>query len=304
MQSLRWGLIPAIAAAFISVTLGILFNVNPLHIFLRVLIFGVVSFGLGFGLRFIINSFLPEILYTDEEAASAGEQQGENVDITLDSTGEYAVPELYKSYDEEEMGNIEDLISGAFRPGYGSEQPGSKGKTGFAPSMTSDSVDDRANTGYNGMGFFNDLKVETPEAGDSPEGDLSSAFQGFTPLPIEDGDSFQAMSVFQKPEGASPVEKPAAGQEQFAPSFGEDDSGLGGLPDLDTMARAFSSFDAEPPPPVASAGGSAAPSSGLLAEESQPDRSQYKGNKPQTLQGDFQAKDIARGLSTLLSKEK
>jgi len=297
MQNFRWGVIAAIAAVFISVALGILFQVNPVHIMARAFIFGAVFFGLGFGLRFAINSFLPEILYINEEGASDADHESAHIDITLDSMGEYAVPELFKTDDEEEMGNIEDLISGAFRPGFASDQPESKPRT-------FDGLDGRSESGYNDAGFFNELESEVPEADASSEGALDSTYQGFTPIPIEDGDSFQDMSVFQKPESAVPVAKPASSEEQFTPSFSEGDSELGGLPDLDMMARAFSSFGAADPPSSGSAAPvSSAPPPGALAED-EPDRGQYKGNKPQALQGDFEAKDIARGLSTLLSKDK
>jgi len=304
MQNFRWGVIFAIAAIFISVALGILFNVNPVHIVVRALIFGAIFLGLGFGLRFAINSFLPEILYASEEGTSDVDHQGEHIDITLDSMGEYAVPELFKTDDEEEMGNIEDLISGVFRAGHSQDRQDS------SESRPSGSLDGMSESGYNDVGFFSDLEAEVPEADASSQGALASTFQGFTPLPIESGDSFQDLSVFQKPEGAAPpAAKQAPSQEQFTPSIsdGDGDTGLGGLPDLDMMARAFSSFGAAPPPPSSAPSGGAADSvsssPGILTED-EPDRSQYKGNKPQALQGDFQAKDIARGLSTLLSKDK
>ena len=297
MQNFRWGVGAAIAAIFISVALGILFHVNPVHIMIRALIFGAVFFGLGFGLRFAINSFLPEILYANEEGASDVDHQGEHIDITLDSMGEYAVPELFKTDDEEEMGNIEDLISGAFRPGFTSDRQESK-------PGTSDSLDGKSDSRYNDVGFFNELEAEVPEADTSSGGSLDSTYQGFTPIPIEEGDSFQDLSVFQKPENAVPVAKQAPSQEQFTPSISDGDTGLGGLPDLDMMARAFSSFGAADTPSSGPAAPvSSAPPPGVLAED-EPDRSQYKGNKPQALQGDFEAKDIARGLSTLLSKDK
>jgi len=304
MQNFRWGLMAALGAIFVSVAMGILFGVNPIDIFVRALVFGAVFLGLGFGLRFVLNSFFPEVLYTDEEGAAESEQTASHIDITIDSMGEYAVPELFRSDDDEEMGNIEDLISGVFRAdsGYGQAEPVEK--AGFAPGKTFESVDGKSESGYNDVGFFNDLEAEMPEAGDeSSQGGFSAALQGFTPLPIEGGGSFQDVSLFQKPESASPAGKPAAAHdEQFTPSLGED-AGLGGLPDLDMMARAFSSAYGAEEPPV-SAPPSAAPSSAPLLTEDEPDRSQYKGNKPQTLQGDFQAKDIARGLSTLLSKDK
>jgi len=288
MQSIRWGLISAISAVFVSVALGILFDVKAIHIFVRALIFAAVFFGFGFGLRFVLNSFLPELLYGSEEAnIIESEQQGSRIDITLDSSGEYAVPELYvSSGDPQEMGNIEDLLTGSFRPGFNRDDE-SKSDTNAA-----ESVDGINKSGYNDVGFFQDLEPETSGIGSAF--DLGS----FEP---------QDMSVFERTSTEKPAGfQPADDRANFTPSFG-DDSGLGGLPDLDMMARAFSStYGGSPmPAPSVAASSSAASSAPLpLTEELEPDRSQYKGNKPQPLQGDFHAKDIAKGLSTLLSKDK
>jgi len=307
MQNFRWGVTAAVSAIFISVALGILFDVNILPLFLRAIVFGVVFFGFGFGLRFVLNSFFPELLYASESDAVEAEQPGARVDITIDSTGEYAVPELFKYTDPQELGNIEDLISGVFRSGYGEEERKQGENQAFGSGGTRESVDAEPETGYNDIGFFQEMEAQIPEA--EPAG------QGFQPMPGFDfgkqnqaspfnGDDFQDVSVFEKPASAAPVEKPAAFQPHFSPSFG-DDSGLGGLPDLDMMARAFSSAYGSSPEPSQISTVSASPPV-LMPEEEEigPDRSQYKGNKPQAMEGDFQAKDIARGLSTLLSKDK
>ncbi|MCL2230839.1 MAG: hypothetical protein FWC01_07055 [Treponema sp.] len=271
MSSFRWGLIAALVAVFISVSLGILFGVNPIHIFIRAVIFGVIFFGFGFGLRFLINNFFPEVLSNEDESISSEyEQSGQQVDITLDGSGEYAVPELYRTPgDPQEMGNIEDLISGAFRPR----------RTDDEKQMPAAGIDAGIKTGYNGMGGIQDT-------------------------PIPDDDNFQDLSVFDK----TPAEKPAAAAPQFTPSFGDDSGeGLGGLPDLDMMARAFSSYGGAPdgtpeeismPMPALAP---MAPPEDVIEEP--PPRQVSSGNKPQALEGDFDPKSLAEGIRTVLSKD-
>jgi len=272
VSSLRWGLITALAAVFISVSLGILFGVNPIHIFIRALIFSIIFFGFGFGLRFLINSFFPEILTNEDESISSEyDQSGQQVDITLDGSGEYAVPELYRSSDDpQEMGNIEDLISGVFRPR----------RTDDDRQMPAAGIDASPKAGYNKSGGIQDI-----------------------PIPDND-DGFQDLSVFDK----TPAEKPEANAPQFTPSFGDDSGeGLGGLPDLDMMARAFSSYGGAPgeapeaasmpmPPIVAMD-----PPEEIIEEP--PARQVSSGNKPQALEGDFDPKSLAEGIRTVLSKD-
>ena len=278
MSNFRWAVIAAISAVFISVFLGVISGVNILHIFLRAIIFGAVFFGFGFGLRFVVNSFFPELLFHEDESITQDiDQSGSRVNITLDSSGEYAVPELYKTSDDsQEMGNIEDLISGVFRP-RGSDDYQRDEKQVFAPIMADEGIDGSRDAGYNEEGGLQD---------------------------------FQDLSVFERP---SQAEKPAVDQAtQFTPSFG-DDSGLGGLPDLDMMARAFSSaygsFPASAPAPEPVGKAASVPSTPSISpmtsvEEVEPEPVRYAaGNKPQPLEGDFDAKSLAEGIRTVLSKD-
>ncbi|MCL2809580.1 MAG: hypothetical protein FWD24_05895 [Treponema sp.] len=299
MSNIRWGVFAAVCAIFISVTLGVFSGVAFIHIFIRALIFGAVFFGLGFGLRFVMNNFFPELLMSSEETAKQEEQIGSRINITLDSTGEFAVPELYKAADgSDELGNIEDLISGNFRsrrrdPDDESELEDEKpiSNQWFESPLTEEGIDRKKEEGYNDMGFIQDI-------------------------------TFDDLPGIEK--SASTVEKPAAGkpevfQPQFTPSFG-DDSGLGGLPDLDMMARAFSTAYSGPSAPVQAASTVLPPepsesmgftatspvsstSSFYMTAEPEPDRSNYMGNKPQQLEGDFNPKDLAKGISTILSKD-
>jgi hypothetical protein len=291
MSGFRWAVTSAIAAFIVSFLLGIIAGVGPLHLFLRAVVFAGIFFGLGFVLRFVIDSYFPDLLsdgeQTDEtEDVDFEQDEGDSrVNITVDSTGEYAVPELYKTPgDPKELGNIEDLISGAFR----------------SRSSRSEGVDRNKEEGYNVAG-------------------------GFTSAPVQESSDFSDLSVFDK----SPAAAAPAGDTVFTPSFG-DDTGLGGLPDLDVLATAFSSTG-EPrpaPPPVREVpvsegealsfgdddvfgGGSADVSPSSSMDEFIPQQSgeleQVKtrttGNKAQPLQGDFKPEAIAQGIRTVLSKD-
>lgn len=278
MSNFKWGSISAICALFISVVLGMGFGVGVSLIIIRALIFSAVFFGAGFGLRFILDSFFPELLYMSEETDSseAGGLGGQKA-IAIDAAGEYAVPELFnKKGDSQELGNIEDLISGGFRHRAGEDgfdvDENRPAYPNFDFSMSSDEgIDRNKEAGYNDSGTVQDI-------------------------PFREGAvDFSESSVYEKPA----VDEPAADKSQFTPSFGED-SGLGGLPDLDMMAMAFSSGYTTAPAPAASSA-SSMPSAHPV-EEYEPDRSQYKGNKPQTLEGDFDPKSLAEGIRTVLKK--
>jgi hypothetical protein len=271
VSNFRWGVIGAIAAFFISICLGLLSGVSVFNVFLRALVFSAVFFGFGFGLRFIINSFFPELLFGGDDSAvqdSFAAETAPRISITLDSTGEYAVPELYKAPgDANELGNIEDLISGYFKPRP--EEPQESRASG---------IDRMREAGYNVSGSSQDALDETMDFDDvdSPSSDKA------------------------------PEERPV-----FTPSFG-DDSGLGGLPDLDMMAMAFSGGGGPPAPSGSFGPASAVPSVGADEEVFQPDTmedvpvmsSSRAGNKPQPLEGDFDPKSLAEGIRTVLNKDK
>lgn len=274
MPNFRWGFIAGLCAAVISALLGVVFGVSAVHIFSRALIFMGIFFGVGFGLRFLINSFFPELLYINEEPAEkeSFDEPGSRVNIILDNSSEYALPEKYKTDEPQEMGNIEDLISGYFKPRIKEE----------TASMRQESVDRQAEDGYNNGG-----------------GDYFS--------PAGDADNF----TFQDEPAAAAAEGEQQKRPEFTPSFGDDSDGLGGLPDLEAMAIAFSSgFSGEParPAPAHEPAHAAAPAP-EPAEQFQPTEdagmTKYStGNKPQPLEGDFKPQELAEGIRTILRKEK
>jgi len=283
----KWGVFSAVAAIFISVILGVLAGVNFLHIFLRAVIFGVLFFGLAFGLRFLINSFFPELLTIGGDDSSVSEDEaGARINITIDGTGEYAVPELFRSPgDQEELGNVEDLISGAFKSRSDSDDDQAQVFTNKA------GIDRSRETGYNDKRVF-----DVPDISEDGIG-IPSDWGAIDELPAMRSNGFDE----------KPVHKQEVRKQEFTPNFG-DDSGMDGLPDLDSMAMAFSGGGSGYSPSPVTGGGAAAPvfepMEPGMSEVFEPDRSQYTGNKAQPLQGDFNPKDMAKGISTVLSKDK
>jgi len=296
MANIKWGITAAVFALVISVLFGLIGGVTASYIILRAAIFAVLFFGIGFGLRFAINNFFPELLISDDGSAAGlnEEQNGTRVNITLDSTGEYAVPELFKSSgDSGELGNIEDLISGVFgQVNRLQERRGAKQASDQwfnVPEPESEQGIDRINkNGYNDDGGGASF-IET--------------------------NKYESFSTTKASEETRVNER-----AQFTPSFGDDDSGLGGLPDLDMMARAFSSVPGAPvsampqassvppssvsefiPTPVPG-NGAFSPTAGMFSAEDEDVKKRNVGNKPQTLQGDFDPKQMAQGISTILSK--
>jgi hypothetical protein len=126
-------------------------------------------------------------------------------------------------------------------------------------------------------------KGYTYAAGGSPDG-VNQENSGFAePL---SGLGGEGSPVFN--EGARQADEKNAG---FTVSFGSDD-GLGGLPDLDAMSGAF----------LTNAGVDG-PERG--AESSSPSRSPGGGkSKSKSVQGDFNPKELAAGIRTVLSKDK
>jgi hypothetical protein len=285
VNNIKWGLTSAIFALIVTILLGIVSGVGAFHIVIRAIIFTVVFFGIGFGIRFVVDSFFPELFTVNEETNLSDAESNGQSSIAMDSMGEYAVPELFNKQGNQELGNIKDLLLGAIRThpldeSYIPEQEHSEYPNFDFSISDSKGIDRNIEAGYNDSGVvesspFGESKAEKPAAGPAASSSEKSA-----------------------------AEKPAVLQTSFTPSFGDGDSGLGGLPDLDMMAMAFSSGYTDAPAAAQTAHSTFVPqAAGGFAEELEPDRGQYKGNKPQTLKGDFDPKSLAEGIRTVLSKD-
>jgi hypothetical protein len=264
VSSIKWGVTAGIIAALVSIGLGVLFGVNTVHIISRAVIFLLVFFALGAGLRVLINNYFPELMYLDEGSDSkiTFDQPGSQINITLGGIGEYAVPEMYRnSGDPEELGNIEDLISGAFRARSSFEQ-NTADTPSFAPEQSSEGIDRKGEEDYN---------IQRDSFSAEP----------------------QVFESFREPEPSKPVtfEKP---EPVFTPVFSSDSDDFEALPDLGSMATAFSTgFVNEEV--------TAMPH---LGDEAEHEQMHYnKGNKPEPLKGDFNPKELAEGLRTVLKKD-
>ena len=287
MSYFRWGVVSSAVAVIISIGLGVISGVSLFHIMARAVIFAVVFFGGGFGLRFLINSVFPEFFTFSDEVESdyAPEKTYSGVSVTYDTIGEYAVPELYKSPgDSDELGNIEDLIAGIVEFRRGTD--------------IDDSIQEGASRGgvdRNGEDGYNDRNVQ-----DARENGFRTARAPEQEV-INFGDMFGDTGELDWP-GVSPekadrsgVEKQQVPQSQFAPSFMDESVDSDGLVDLDSMATSFG-VTASP----AGFGGEAGSAEYARGET----RSGYVGNKPQPMKGDYNPKELAEGIRTALSKDK
>ena len=97
----------------------------------------------------------------------------------------------------------------------------------------------------------------------------------------------------------------------FTPAFGSDE-GLGGLPDLDALAGAFltNAGDEARPSPLSGAGQGPAPAVAAAVSQAapvqaaaEPPQRKSTSGKPTPLQGDFNPKDLAEGIRTILNKD-
>ncbi|MDR0503708.1 MAG: hypothetical protein LBH16_10360 [Treponema sp.] len=288
MGNFKWGAVSGAAAAVFSVALGIAFDVNAAYIFLRALIFGVVFFGVGLGVRMLIDRMFPELLFLNDDAEQGEkpdetqQMPGSRINITLDNSGEYAIPEVRRGSDAlQEIGNIEDLVSGKFKP-------------------SSEGIDRKREEVYNNAEVS---PAESPGALDF--GAYGSGFQSKQPEReiAPDSKSF---------EGA-PAAKSAFTPGFSAPGLDNDAAGLGGLPDLDTMAMAFSagfggssSMPASPQPSVQFQPTDDIESldSFQTTDEKESAAPSPGKNKPLPIEGDFSPQELAMGLRTVLNKDK
>jgi len=106
----------------------------------------------------------------------------------------------------------------------------------------------------------------------------------------QESSGFQDSAPRNSGTGSSAI--PAFASSFGAPSFGDDSSEWGGLTDLDAMAGSFLSGNTEDSSPAPA-----------VPDTTGPTRDP-KGNKAQPLKGDFDAKELAQGIRTILSKEK
>lgn len=255
MPNFKWGLLAGIAAFIISFTLGLISGVNIAIVIIRAVIFFLAFLVLGSGINLLINNYFPEILMEggEETAKETQERPGSRVNITLGS-GEYALPEQdVAASGTQQLGNINELISGSYKASAAPQGIDRKGEDGYNDYQESS----RFSKGWEGS------SDDVPEAESADDGVMSG--------------------------------KPAS-----MPSFMNDSMGMGELMDFDAMAMAFSSGSPAPAEPSAIDSDIMSSGGGMEFAAAPPSKS----GAPQTLQGDFNPKELAEGIRTVLSKDR
>jgi hypothetical protein len=111
---------------------------------------------------------------------------------------------------------------------------------------------------------------------------------------VEVGNFSFGPQEFESFRGSEPPKPVTPEKPVFTPVFGGDSNDLETLPDLGSMATVFSTgFDTDE-----------ATAMPHMGDEAEPSQMQYnKGNKPQPLKGDFNPKELAEGIRTVLKKD-
>jgi hypothetical protein len=277
MFNIKWGGICACVAFLLALTLSLLLGqTNLLIALLRAVIFAALFFGLGIAIWALIKTFLPELLSAETadiatHLFSTG-SAGSRVNITVGDTQSAALPKQSNAA-QDDVGDFNEL----FTPKDVDQIPA----TGY--------TEGGATEGLGSMGDFG----STEES--APEGDFSST-EELSPIG-EFGSAEEFASSFDDATGANDEAEDEPGEfsmdfSAFVPGGlggGEGDEGEdAAASDLDS----FSFF-----PEGAGSAGSAS------YDEPAPER-KISGNKPMKLEGDFNAKEIAAGLRTVLEKDK
>lgn len=245
--NVKWGIYAAIMALLLSLTISLIAHASFGHALLRGLAFGALFFALGAGAWALINSFIPELLFPEDNDAAANifgpgstdlqgsdsQVYGSRINITLADRSDAALPDDNGAAPDE-VGNIADLVSGAVDPAEAKKPRG---------------IDGINENSYTGVG------------------------ESITPFP-------------DSPAESEPV---YAEENSGAFTMNFDSFALGGGGGSDPFGDSFSV-------PVDSGGAA-------KREETLPER-KVMGNTPKTLEGDFNPKDIALGIRTVLENDK
>jgi hypothetical protein len=234
MFNVKWGIICGLVAFVLAFATSLLVGQALLSVALvRALIFAVLFFLLGTGAWTLINNFIPEVLSPSagDDATSnifSMNQTGSRVNITLGEQVDAALPDRDgEPQDPNDVGDINDLVSGAFKPEKRAPQR----------------IDQNPENDYNdGSGEF----APRSEAEEKEEG-FSVNFSSF----VSSGDEAGETDPFSDP---------------FSLTSGDD--------------------------------GEAAPERSSLPER------KVTGNRPEKFEGDFNPKEIAAGIRTVLEKDK
>jgi hypothetical protein len=129
--NLKWSAIAGGFGLVLSLLVGIISGAGFPLVLIRAAIFGAGFFLLAGVAWLLVNNFIPELLEPGAGAGESGEFPGSRVDISVGDGQESALPDLYRNSGDEEVGDIQDLISGKPIPANypGMDQKGEDGYT-------------------------------------------------------------------------------------------------------------------------------------------------------------------------------
>jgi hypothetical protein len=130
--NLKWSAIAGGFGLAASLLVGIISGAGFPLVLVRAAVFGAGFFLLAGVSWFLINNFIPELLEPGAGTGESGEFPGSRVDISVGDGPESALPDPYRNSGEDEVGDIQDLISGKAIPANypGMDQKGEDGYTG------------------------------------------------------------------------------------------------------------------------------------------------------------------------------
>jgi len=258
-------------AFFLSLFIGIFSRSSMPMLILRPIIFAVLFFLIPVLVSKLVSIFIPELL--EENHPQTGlNSLGANIDITEGDSAPSTVQAFMgaRADDSEEgLGNISDLVDSKEPPD--GENPASMG------------MDQNVKDDYNGAGGIAGSSVV-------PEADSSFPWEpppGMSARPVSPPD----LKTGEKPvieQAAKPEKKPSAA----LPGGISNGESVDALPDLDSIAGAFL--------PSASDGETET----VEYTVTDPSPKKSSGKAAPEWAGDFNARDMAKGLQTILKKEK
>ena len=266
MFNIKWGGICAGTAFVLALALSLIIGQTSLPIaLLRAVFFAALFFALGTGIWSLIKTFLPELL------------SAEAVDIAthLFSTGgqtgsrvNITVGDTHNAALPEQSNNAQNDVGD------------------FNELFTPKDVDQIPATSYTEGGETEGL---APAGEFSAAGELSST-EDFGSVG-DFGSSFGDAELGEEGENEEETGGFSMDFSAFVPGgLGEGEGGDGEAEESDSDMDAFSFF----PETTGSAS----------YDEPAPEERKVAGNKPMKLEGDFNAKEIAAGLRTVLEKDK
>jgi hypothetical protein len=272
---LKTGGIAAAVAFGLSFLIGFLSRSTMPYLIIWPLVFAAIFFVLVIAAKFLFGQFLPELL-EDDSGSNAGIFPGSVVNIMEGDSN----TDEFSSDDQGSSGSLSWQSPDAARPDESDKSIGdisalsevvARNKAVYkeATAGAAEGLDQNLENGYTALGEVGNFSQSAP-------------LLDFEAAPSGAADASPARAA------AKPAAKPAkTSKPRSAALYSDSDDSL---PDLDSMAGVFTSSSADEEPETAGS--------------PEPARQKKSANREQSLEGNFSPEDIAKGIRTVLQKDK